>query len=364
MPITKLINPYIKYEEAEEDLKKIFESGIFTSGEYCQIFRQKLSRVLRAKYSHLTTSATTALWISLKLLQIEASDEVIVSDFSFPATANVVEDLGAIPVFADVSLITFNMNPEELVSLINPRTKAVIFVDALGNPSGIKSIQNICKSRGIPLIEDAACAIGSKINGKHCGSFSDISCFSFHPRKLICTGEGGAIVTNNKEWSKWLETKLRHGASSSDDVGMKFNDFGYNFRLSEIQSLLGSIQLDKLEIIIKERNKIRKIYKDGLSDIGFIPQNIEDNVLFNCQSIVFKVPNMISRNKLIYFLRSRNIESTLGTYSMSSNSYYSNKYNKTCPSSRYLEENTITLPCYESLDPTYIIDEINSFCKR
>ncbi len=202
MSITKLINPYIKYEDVEKDLKKIFESGVFSSGEYCEFFKKELSKRLSAKYSHLTTSATTALWICLKLLKIKVSDEVIVSDFSFPATVNVVEDIGAKPIFADVSLNTFNMNPDELIKLITPRTKAVIFVDSLGNPSGIKKIQDICKSKKIPLIEDAACAIGSKIDGKNCGSFSDIACLSFHPRKLICTGEGGAILTGREEFSQ------------------------------------------------------------------------------------------------------------------------------------------------------------------
>ena len=364
MSITRLIIPYIKYEEVEEDLKKIFESGMFSSGQYCETFKNALCSNLSSKYTHLTTSATTALWICLKLLNIGPSDEVIVSDFSFPATANVIEDLGAKPVFADVSLSTFNMSPEELNKLITPRTKAVIFVDALGNPSGIKNIKDICKSRKIPLIEDAACGIGSKIDGKNCGTFSDLACLSFHPRKLICTGEGGAILTRNRDYSKWLGIKLRHGATRADEVGLVFDEFGYNFRLSEIQALLGLIQLKKLEKIIKDRNSIRNIYINELSGLGFVPQYIDNNVLFNCQSVVFKLPPGSSRNELVLFLKSRDIESTLGTYSVSSNSYFLKKYKIHCSNSKFLEENTITLPCYDGLVQNNVIDSINIFYRN
>tara|TARA_B100000212_G_scaffold340234_1_gene320358 strand:+ start:4681 stop:5775 length:1095 start_codon:yes stop_codon:yes gene_type:complete len=364
MEKTRLIAPYIKYEEVEEDLKEIFATGIFSSGTYGELFKKELSNSLKVNYAHLTTSATTALWISLKMFGINNSDEVIVSDFSFPATANVVEDLGAKPVFADVSLDTFNMNPKELERLISSKTKAVIFVNALGNPSGIKEIFDICKSYKIPLIEDAACAIGSKIEGYNCGTFSDISCISFHPRKLICTGEGGAIITNNETWSKWLEVKLKHGASSRTDYGLIFSDFGYNFRLSEIQSLLGYVQLKKLKQIISERNKIRDTYIKYLYPLGFVPQKIEKGALFNCQSIVFKIPKGINRNKLINFLKTQGIESTLGTYSMSSNSYFLDKYKVICKNSNFLEKNTITFPCFNGVNLIPIINTISDFMKK
>ena len=364
MEKTRLIAPYIKYEEVEEDLKNIFASGIFSSGKYGDLFKKELSNRLKVNYSHLTTSATTALWICLKMLGIGESDEVIVSDFSFPATANVVEDLGSKPIFADVSLETFNMNPTELERLISPKTKAVIFVNALGNPSGIKEIFNICKLNKIPLIEDAACAIGSKIDGFDCGKFSDLSCISFHPRKLICTGEGGAILTNNEIFSKWLELKLKHGASERTDNGLIFSDFGYNFRLSEIQSLLGYAQLKKLNQIVSERNTIREKYIKYLSPLGFIPQNIDRGVLFNCQSIVFKIPYGFERNELINFLKNQGIESTLGTYSMSSNSYFSKKYKVICKNSNFLEKNTITFPCFNGIDLNPIIKTIRKFLEK
>lgn len=158
----------------------------------------------------MTTSATNGLGLALRVLGVGVSDEVIVSDFSFPATANVVEDLGAIPVFADVSLDTFNMSPSFLESRISAQTKAVIFVDALGNPSGIHQVKEVCRDHKLPLVEDAACAIGSAELGARCGNIADLTCFSFHPRKLLTTGEGGAITCNSDRYAADLAVKLNH----------------------------------------------------------------------------------------------------------------------------------------------------------
>ena len=131
----RLIKPYITFDEVKDEFQKIFASGWFTKGKYVDQFRKAIRDYTGAKYSFLTTSATTALSVCLKVLDIKSGDEVIVSDFSFPATANVVEDLGAIPIFSDVDLNTFNMQPNELEKKITNKTKAVIFVDAFGNPS-------------------------------------------------------------------------------------------------------------------------------------------------------------------------------------------------------------------------------------
>ncbi len=175
------------------------------------------------------------MWSCLKILNLKKGDEVLVSDFSYPATVNVIEDIGAKPIFVDVSLEDFNMNPKELEKKISPKSKAVIFVDALGNPSGISEIRKICNKRKLILIEDAACAIGSSENGEKCGSISDLTCFSFHPRKVICAGEGGAITTNNKEFADKLKIKLSHGAKTDKNGNLKFVDFGYNFRISDFR---------------------------------------------------------------------------------------------------------------------------------
>jgi perosamine synthetase len=356
----RLMKPYISFSEVEADFRGVFDSGVFTRGHHVEGFRQDLAHFTGAAYAHLTTSATTALWVCLKLLGIGPGDEVVLSDFSFPATANVVEDLGASPVFADVSLDTYNMLPEALEASLSLRTKAVIVVDALGNPSGLLSIASVCSQLGIPLIEDAACAIGSSEAGHRCGAIADLTCFSFHPRKLISTGEGGAITTNRLDWSQWLEVKLAHGSQGMKGVAFDFVDYGYNFRLPELQAIMGRKQLAKIEEIVAERNLIRNFYISRLESLGFVPQRILENVRFNVQSLVFAVPHGCSRDALIYALKVKGIESTIGTYSLSSTSYYARKYSVKNPNSSWLEANTITLPCYSGVDVDLVCDVIRS----
>lgn len=346
----RLIRPYIAFEEVEADLRHMFADGIFTRGQHVEGFRQEIATYTGARHAHLTTSATTALSTCLKLLDVQPSDEIVVSDFSFPATANVVEDIGARPIFADVSLDTFNMLPEALEARITPRTRAVIAVDAFGNPTGMHEIARICREHSLPLIEDAACAIGSSEHGMRCGHIADLTCFSFHPRKLLTTGEGGAITTNSAEWSNWLDVKLNHGAKGMLGYGLDFVDYGYNYRLSEPQAIMGRAQLKKLDDIVRERNTIRAACIERLVPAGFVPQHMGNEVVFNVQSLVFRVPDRVDRDALIAGLREDGIETTIGTYCLSGTTYYRHRYGDVQPNAERLQRETITLPCYEGVD--------------
>ena len=356
----RLIRPYLSFAEIESDFRDVFESGMFTRGKHVAAFREELAEYTGAKYAYLTTSATTALWVCMKLLGVKQGDEVIVSDFSWPATASVVEDLGARPVFADVSLDTFNMLPEDLERKINARTKAVIFVDALGNPAGLSEIKTICARHDLPLVEDAACAIGSSEFGRRCGSIADITCFSFHPRKLINTGEGGAILTDREDWANWLEIKLGAGVSGSKGPGADFVDFGYNFRLPEMAAAMGRRQLAKLDSIVDERNEIRAAYIAGLEPLGYSVQRNNESTRHNVQSLVFRVPETSHRDGMILALRDKGIESTIGTYALSATTFNRARYNDVQPNSNRLYESTITLPCYRGVDVPRVIREIVS----
>lgn len=354
----RLAKPYITFDEVETEFRDVFESGIFTRGQHVEAFRRQIAEYTGAKHAFLMTSATTALWTCLKLLGIGVGDEVIVSDFSFPASANVIEDIGATPIFADVDLNTFNMLPSELEAKITPRTKAVMFVDALGNPTGISAIKAICEKHKLPLIEDAACAIGSSENGRRCGSIADLTCYSFHPRKLISTGEGGAITTNRDDWAEWLEVKLFHGAKGMKGMALDFVDYGYNFRLPELQAIMGRKQLAKIEDIVDERNRIRSAYIAQMEPLGFVPQQIGKNVRHNVQSLVFKVPEDCDRDGLILGLRKAGVESTIGTYALSSGAYYARKYADPQENSSKLEQTTITLPCFEGVYINKVVSSI------
>ncbi len=359
----KLIKPYISFDEVQEDFKDIFDSGWFSKGRFVEQFRRDIASYTGANYAHLTTSATTALTMALKLFDIKCGDEVIVSDFSFPASSNVIEDLGATPIFADVSLDTFNMLPSQLEQKITKRTKAVMFVDALGNPSGLHQIKEICKANNIPLIEDGACAIGSSENGVRCGNISDVTCFSFHPRKLLTTGEGGAITFNSDAFREFFDIKLNHGAKVENGK-FEFVDYGYNFRLSELQAAMGSKQMKKLDEIVHSRNEIKKSYEEALAPLGFKAQKTTQNVVHNIQSLTFLVPKNTKRDDLISYLKEQGIESTIGTYALSATSYNKRKYNQVQKNSFYLQENSITFPCYDGVDIDYITKKVASYYDR
>ncbi len=357
----KLIKPYISYKEVSNELKDIFESGQFTKGKNVDLFIKGLKEYTNAQHAFLTTSATTALTMCLKTLGIKAGDKVAVSDFSFPATANVVEDLGAIPVFIDVELETYNMSANELQKKIDSSFKAVIFVDALGNPSGISEIKQICQELNVPLIEDAACAIGSSVNGEKVSTIADLTCFSFHPRKLLTAGEGGAILTDNAKYAACLQVKLNHGASGFKGKGLDFIDFGYNYRMSEIQALMGWKQVKKLDKIVSRRNLIADEYAQHLEPKGFNRQVVLSEVHHNIQSLIFTVPNGVSRDDLIDYLAAQQIESTIGTYCLSATTYYQSKYNDIQNNALWLEQNTITLPCYDEVDVARVTNSIIQF---
>lgn len=355
----RLMKPGIRFEDVEADFREVFESGMFTRGHHVEAFRDELAAYTGAKHVHLATSATTALWVCLKLLNIGPGDEVAVSDFSFPATANVVEDLGATPIFVDVALDTYNMLVDDLVAKITPRTKAVIFVDALGNPSGLHQIKAVCERYGIPLVEDAACAIGSSEGNRRCGAIADLTCFSFHPRKLLSTGEGGAIATDCDEWSDWLAVKLAHGADGMKGLGLDFVDYGYNFRLPELQAVMGRKQLPRLDALIDGRNRVRDDYIRRLIPLGFVPQAVGDDVRYNVQSLVFTVPEGTDRDALVRQMKAQGVEATLGTYCLSGTTYFRDRYDNVQPNAARLETRTITLPCYEGVPVAAVVDVIS-----
>lgn len=351
-----LMRPYLSFEEVEADFRAVFNSGMFTRGRNIAAFTEEFAAYVGARHAFMATSATTALWVCLRLLGIGPGDEVVVSDFSFPATANVVEDVGATLRFADVSPDTFNMRADALEASLTDRTKAVIFVDALGNPAGLHEIHAICEARGIPLIEDAACAIGSAERGRRCGGIADLTCFSFHPRKLLSTGEGGAITTDRDDWANWLRVKLAHGADGTRGVGLDFVEFGYNFRLPELQAVMGRAQLASLEEVIDDRHRIRHAYVERLSPLGFRAQHIPTDVRHNAQSLVFRVPAGVGRDRLVYVLREEGIETTLGTYCLSGTTYFRNRYGDVQPVAEMLDASTITLPCYAGVPVAEVVE--------
>ena len=341
----------------ESEARQIVESGWLTRGIHCEKFREDLMAYTGAAYCALTTSATTALYSCLKILGIGPGDEVAVSDFSFPASSNVIEETGARPIFIDVCPDSFNMDLEDLKQNWNANIKAVIFVDAFGNLTHLKQVVNFCRDNNVPLIEDAACALGGRVGSDPSGSIADLTCFSFHPRKLLTTGEGGAITSRSEKFSNLIDQFLNHGSRIIDNQ-FDFYGSGQNFRMSELQALMGWKQLPLLDDMINERLKLRTYFSDALVNLGFKPQRIEHNVHSSLQSLVYKVPSCLNRDELIIHLKTNGVESTLGTYCLSGTKYNRQKYNSVRPISKALQDSTITIPCYYGMPKDKVIEII------
>lgn len=356
----RLIKPYLSFEEMQDDFAEILGSGLLTKGRFSKLLPKKVCAYTGAKHAFLATSATTALTMCLRLIGAGPGDEVIVSDFSFPASVNVIEDVGATPVFADVSRDTFNVAPETVAALITPRTKALIFVDALGNPSGAAQIAALCRDKGVVMIEDAACAIGSSVNGVKTGNIADLTCFSLHPRKLITGGEGGIITTNNDAYADVLAYKLNHG----QDAAGAFVDYGYNYRMPELNCAMVVKQLEKLDAIVAERIAQQADYARRLEPLGFVAQTHDADVVHNMQSVVFRLPEGVDQQALFAFLRERDVECIFGTYCLSDCEYYRRKYRNVQPVAQYLEHHTITLPCYAGVPVAEVADCVAAYLRQ
>ncbi|NMA67550.1 MAG: DegT/DnrJ/EryC1/StrS family aminotransferase, partial [Clostridiaceae bacterium] len=191
-------------------------------------------------------------------------------------------------------------------------------------------------------------------------NIGDLTCFSFHPRKLLTSGEGGMICTSNNTYAETLTIKLMHGAIVIDGK-WNFVDYGFNYRLPEIQCMMLIKQLKKLDNIIDDRVRIHEYYKDELEDYGFKAQMYSTESVHNMQSIVFTVPENVDRDALIGYLKSNNIEAVLGTYCLSNCEYYRKKYSDVQENALWLQENTISLPCYDAVDTQTVIDTIKNY---
>ena len=184
------------------------------------------------------------------------------------------------------------------------------------------------------------------------------TCFSFHPRKLLSTGEGGAITTERDDWAEWLRVKLAHGASGTKGLGLDFVEYGYNFRLPELQAIMGRVQLRRLDAILKRRQAVRDAYIEKLAPLGFIAQYVGSNVEYNVQSLVFRVPEIMQRDRLVLGLKAMGVEATLGTYCMSGTTFFSDRYGDVQPTAAMLEATTVTLPCYDDVPVDRVVDAI------
>ena len=349
-----LLRPYFDSEELEE-IKKVLDSGWVSQGPKVKELEDEIAEYLGVKYAIAVTNCTSALHLALLSIGIKKDEAVLVADFTFPATGHAVLYCRAKPIFVDIDLKTYNINPESIEEKITERTKAIIPVHTFGQPAEMDKIMEIAENHNLKVIEDAACALGAKYKNKYAGTIGDVGCFSFHARKGITTGEGGMVVTNDKNLADKIRNLSVFGMTSAWDrekstefIIPEFTELGYNYKMSDITAAVGVTQLQRLEKIIEKKRALAKYWDEKLQEIEFIePPYVSKNVKHIYQSYVALVDRHINRNKLIVTLVKRGIQTQIGTYASHIQPVYNS--NQKCPNSLEIFNRSLALPMYYML---------------
>ena len=369
IPITK---PFFGPEEREA-VQRPLESGWVVQGRFVEEFEGRFSAFTGARFSVATSSCTTALHIAVAALGLKPGDEVIVPAFTWVSTANVVEYMGATPVFCDADLRTFNIDVDQIETLITPRTVGIIPVHLFGLCADLEPILKTAERHGLWVVEDAACTFGGWYRGKHAGTFGEAGCFSFHPRKSITTGEGGMIATGRDDLDRLSRSLRDHGASRSDRARhegktafllSEYDRLGYNFRMTDIQGALGCAQMDRAEWILAERSRRARLYDDMLAGAEWLTTPaVPDGYVHGYQAYVClfrpEEPTPANadalherRNALMTRLEDKGIATRQGTHAAALQGYYVGKYGlrpEQFPSAYVADRLSLTLPLYAQM---------------
>lgn len=352
----KLSKPYIT-EECINNVVEVLRSGNLVQGVYVNRLEEAVEAYLNVKYAIAVSNGTAALHLALVALGIGPGDEVIVPAFTFPATANVVELVGATTVLVDIRLDDFCIDASLIEKAITPKTKAIIPVHEFGQSAQIDEIIRIAAKYNLKVVEDAACALGTEFNHQKVGTFGDIGCYSLHPRKAVTSGEGGIIVTNNEHTAALLRVLRNHGIEYHDGK-MDFIKAGFNYRLTDFQAALCLPQLLVIEQLIYNRITLSHEYNKLLTNCKEIITPSE----FSNRKMVYQTYHIIldqkcNRDLIIKTLKKNSIETNFGAQALNTLTYFSKKYNYQsgdCPNAVIANQQGLALPLGEHV----LLDDI------
>ena len=371
IPIAK---PYFGIEEQQAILEPL-KTGWVVQGPKVQEFEKMVTRITGVEHAIAVSSCTTALHLALVGLGIANGDEVIVPSFTYVATANAVEHAGATPVFCDIDVATFNIDVSQIESKITEKTKAIIPVHLFGLSADMNPIMKLAGEYGLKIIEDAACSLAAMYEGRALGSIGDAGCFSFHPRKIITTGEGGMLITNNGNLAERLRALRTHGATISDLARHKksgfllpeFNLLGYNYRMTDLQGAIGVEQMKKLDWMIENRIRLAQRYDEMLGDVEWLKlPYVPSDCKHTYQSYVTLVTEdpLLSRNDIMQKLEDMGISTRQGTHAVHTLGYYKQKYGfqeYDLPNSLKADRQSMALPLYPQItdeEQNYVVEAI------
>ena len=372
-----IMKPSLGEEEAVAARRAIL-SGWVTQGPEVAAFEKEFAEYVGAPHACAVSNCTTALHLALHALGVGAGDEVVTVSHSYIATANAVRYCGATPVFVDIDPRNYNIDPSLIEGAITPRTKAIMPVHQIGQPCDMKSIMAIARRRNLPVVEDAACAIGCEVlvddQWKRIGwPHGTVACFSFHPRKLLTTGDGGMLTTKAPELDRKFRLLRQHGMSIPDTTRhhaktVVFEEYpvvGFNYRMTDIQAAVGRVQLGRIPDMLVRRFALAARYSHALMEIpGLECPCIDEDALPNFQSYAVRVTSDfgMSRDELMQALLDRGISSRRGIMNAHQEPAYANDSHAPLPQSEAARDEVILLPLYDSMsedDQAYVIEALH-----